>query len=185
MESQQASIPLAEADTKEAEQPITARVRTADLLASVVHDIRARREHGRINGQPPLRRRRLNNNNSVSNMFSMTSTPTSTAINRGVEFPPFEKAHALAIAFCKKNDIDTQKKWRKLGKKRPRNLPSNPWETYKGKGYISCSHWLTGTSTSTRDHLPFTSSGSSKLIDSDEEAQLLARDRSRSRRNSK
>ena len=58
------------------------------------------------------------------------------------KFLPFEKAHKFVMSLGFKIRAEW-KRYCKSGKK-PENIPSNPNRTYKDKGWIDTSHWLTG-----------------------------------------
>ena len=60
--------------------------------------------------------------------------------NHNRKFLPYAEARALVHRLKLKNSMQWQE-WSK-SRQRPSNIPSNPNDTYQGKGWVNCADWL-------------------------------------------
>ena len=88
-----------------------------------------------------------------SGMGDWIGTGSVASFNR--QYRPFKDARE----FVRGLKLNNQKEWRAFAKssKRPPNIPSNPWDTYKDKGWAGIGDWIgTGSVASfNRQYRPF------------------------------
>ena len=86
-------------------------------------------------------------------MGDWIGTGSVASFNR--QYRPFKDARE----FVRGLKLNNQKEWRAFAKssKRPPNIPSNPWDTYKDKGWAGIGDWIgTGSVASfNRQYRPF------------------------------